>query len=137
MKNREKDIYAAGLIDGEGTITLTHIHSNTWRAPVVSFPSTSYELISFFYRNYAGWVITKKVYASQHSRSWEWRLTNNAALAFLNRISPYLKHDEKRHRTHLLLTRYKIVTPRNGKYTPERKIAKLEFERRFFHPSTP
>ncbi len=137
MEARDKDIYAAGMVDGEGTITLTHLHANTWRAPVVSVSSSSYKLISFFRTAYGGSVITKKVYADHHSPSWEWRLTHNAALRFLERVSPFLQHEEKLRRARLILTEYKAVTPRNGKYTVERKQAKTEFERRFFHPSTP
>lgn len=137
MKNRERDIYTAGLMDGEGTITLTRVHSNTWRAPVVSLSSTSKELIRFFRRTYGGAVVTKKTYSVQHTPSWECRLTYNAAMAFLERILPYLKHGEKRYRAHLLLSHYKKLTPRNGKYTAALQRKKREFEHRFFHPSTP
>lgn len=137
MKEREKDIYAAGLIDGEGTITLTRLHKNAMRAPVVSFSSTSFELISYFRDNYGGTIITKKVYSQSHTPSWEWRLTYNKALAFIERINPYILHNEKVHRARMLTNEYKSVTPRNGKYTDRTVQLRNEFEHRFFHPSTP
>lgn len=137
MKAREKDIYAAGLMDGEGTIALTALHRNTRRAPVVSFASTSFELITFFRETYGGTIIAKKVYSSKHTPSWEWRLTYNKALAFIERISPFLLHREKRHRADMLVSEYKSVTPRNGKYTDALLRKRNAFERRFFHPSAP
>jgi hypothetical protein len=137
MEARDKDIYAAGMIDGEGTITLSHIHRNTWRAPVVSISSTSHGLIAFFKSSYGGSVITKRTYAKHHAPSWEWRLTYNAALSFLARVLPFLQHEEKIRRANLLLDRYKAVTPRNGRYSDQQKHAKREFERSFFHPSAP
>lgn len=137
MEDRARDAYAAGLIDGEGTVALARIHSNTERAPVVSFSSTSPELIAFFRKNYGGKTISKKVYASRHAPSWEWRVTHDAALRFLKRILPFLRHAAKRHRTGLLLAQYKQVTARNGRYSPELLLRKRDFEHRFFHPSAP
>jgi hypothetical protein len=55
----------------------------------------------------------------------------------LERISPYLRVPEKVSRANLILTRYKAVTPRNGKYSEVQRGSKLEFEYSFFHPSTP
>lgn len=135
--NRDKDAYAAGLIDGEGTISLSRLHRNTERAPVVSFASTSFELISFFRQTYGGSVVTKKVYSNRHTQSWECRLANNAALEFLRLVYPHMRHAIKRRRAKLLLEEYKLVTPRNGKYTTTLRRKKREFERRFFHPSAP
>ena len=55
----------------------------------------------------------------------------------LERIVPYLRVPEKVNRANLVLTRYKDVTPRNGKYSDVQHETKLEFEYSFFHPSTP
>jgi len=71
------DAYVAGLIDGEGTITLSHDNSgDAYRAPVVSMTSTTRELVDLLHDEYGG-----------------------------------------SGRASLILARYKVVTPRNGKYS--------------------
>ncbi len=73
--------YLAGLVDGEGTITLTHIHKGANRQLSVS-------------------------------------IANAQALELLQQIAPYLR-TYKRLRAELVIERYKALTPRNGKYSPE------------------
>jgi hypothetical protein len=53
------------------------------------------------------------------------------ALELLRQISPYLR-THKRARAQLLLERYVLVTPHNGRYTPDLLEARTAFESSFF-----
>lgn len=128
--------YFAGIIDGEGTITLSHANNAKYRTPIVSFPSTSSTLIEYFKEVCGGTVVSKKTYKEHHLPSWECRLNYNVAISFLREILPYLKHAEKRRRASMLIEQYPAVTVRNGKYTPEQHRLKMQFEEEFFHLST-
>jgi hypothetical protein len=136
-----KDMYTAGLFDGEGTVTLGHQHSkkqqNCFRVPHVEIPSTTIQLVEFLKKNYGGCICKKKVYEEHHKQSWTWRLNYDAALNFLEKIKPFVLVPEKLYRINLILTEYKKLTKRNGKYTSKEANLKLNFEERFFHPSTP
>jgi hypothetical protein len=131
------DIYTAGLIDGEGTITLTHKRNNQFRSPCVSVSSTTLELVQFLEKTYGGSISKHKVYRDHHKQSYSWKVHYNQAISFLTKVTPYLKEPEKLRRANLILTGYKSVTKRNGKYSSDELEAKLAFEDVFFHPSTP
>ncbi len=45
---------------------------------------------------------------------------------------PYLRIKQKRKRAEWILKYYDIVTVRNGKYSKEKLIKKMEFENNFF-----
>lgn len=49
----------------------------------------------------------------------------------LNEIEPYLVITQKKLRAKLILTEYKALTPRNGRYSPELLKAKEDFYQRF------
>lgn len=132
---KEINIYTAGLFDGEGTVTLCSRNKNKMRSPKVSIPSTSYELMEFLKSNYGGHISTKKKYKEHHKQSWSWSLSYNKVIKFLKAIFPYLREKEKIRRTNLILTQYKKVTPRNGKYTKELLQKRQQFIQQFFHPS--
>lgn len=133
----ELDAYAAGLVDGEGTITLSRNHRSTNRIPVVSMTSTTPELVYAMRDAFGGQVRRHRTYRHNHSDSYIWSVRHDSAIRTMRRIRPYLRVGEKVRRADLVLTRYKAVTPRNGKYSPELRRAKAAFERDFFHPSTP
>jgi len=132
------DIYAAGVIDGEGTITLARNRKNNkWRWPVVDLPNTCEPLGDWFVTTYGGCKTRKKTYQEHHAVSWTVHIRGNAAIALAKRLLPHLKHPEKIYRAKMLIDNYKRVTPRNGKYTAAQEQAKRQFEHDFFHPSTP
>lgn len=125
-------IYTAGLIDGEGSILLAKSRSSDkFRHPSVSLTSTSKELIDFLKENFGGTVCKQKTYKSHHKPSWSWRVSYNDAVLFIEQIWPFLKERSKRKRCEMILTSYKALTNRNGKYTSEQVQAKLDFERTF------
>ena len=125
--------YSAGLFDGEGTVTISKYKKDTtFRHPVASVSSTSFELVNQLKETFGGCISTKKIYESHHKQAYQWTLANNNALAFFAAIYPYMIEKNKRYRVKLLLEEYRLVTPRNGKYTEEQKLKKIDFENRFF-----
>lgn len=128
-----KAIYAAGFIDSEGTVTLIRKNKKTkFRRPVVSVSSTTIGILEDFKKAYGGSISTHKTYKEHHKKSWVWKVDNDAALRLLDKVIPYMKEPTKIYRAELLLSEYKSVTPRNGKYSKQKLQAKLDFEKRFF-----
>jgi hypothetical protein len=124
--------YLAGIIDGEGTITLTRTHRGENRRPVVSISSTELELLTYVRSVVGAGRITSKVCAKQHhSPSFAYSITSRQALTLLAQVCPFLR-TYKFKRARLLLEEYQRVTPRNGRYTTERRAARAQLEERFF-----
>ena len=130
----EEFAYAAGLVDGEGTITLYRERS-PFRYPIVSIPSCTPELTEYMKHAFGGVVSSKRRSKAHHTPSKAWAIRGDAAIEFLRNIFPYLKEPEKKRRAKLILDEYKNVTPRNGRYTEELRTKKVDFERRFFENS--
>lgn len=124
--------YAAGLVDGEGTITLIRTASNQHRAPVLSLSSTSYELIEIMVNLFGGVVSHHKTYKKHHRRSYSWRLVYSRALDVMRQLLPFLREKKKIARIKHLLKGYAVNTRRNGKYSVEDKKKKAAFEAAFF-----
>jgi LAGLIDADG endonuclease len=120
--------YVAGIIDGEGTITLTATHAGENRRLVISVASTERQLLEYLKRVIGvGKITAKRTYSSRHTPSHAYALTSRQALALMRQIVPYLR-TYKRRRAELLLRDYLIMTPRNGKYSPALRIARTAFE---------
>ncbi len=124
--------YAAGLMDGEGTITLTKSKKKARRRPHVSLSSTTIELVELFKKYYGGTIVSHKVYKAHHKPNWSWRVEYDRALDFLKLVLPYMHEPEKVRRGSLLLDKYKSVTVRNGRYSEEQLLKKEAFEQEFF-----
>lgn len=138
MINSSDLYYTAGLLDGEGTITISkNRKSAKFRHPQISIASTTLELLKYLQNTFGGYISSKKIYAPHHKQSWHWQVHGTHALVFAALIAPYLKEPEKKRRAELLTSQYKKVTPRNGKYTNIMLSKKLEFEQNFLYPSTP
>ena len=123
--------YAAGLIDGEGSVLLTRLSGGEYRAPVVSMPSTTRELTDYMHATFGGHVVFRKARRPRWSDAWVWNIRSNACLTFLDIIFPYMRENRKRARAELLLTEYKTVTKRNGKYSECDIARKRAFEDAF------
>ena len=77
----EELYYLAGLIDGEGTITLSKKHKNDkFRTPVISCSSTTYELVEYLKQNYGGFISKHKVYQNHHRQAWSWQTSHLNAI---------------------------------------------------------
>lgn len=128
--------YAAGLLDGEGTVTLSKNNSSDkFRTPAITMSSTTYALLEFMKNSFGGNIVNHKIYKDHHKQSWVWHLRGDAVLTFLGQVVPFVREHDKKRRADLLLKKYKLVTVRNGKYTEEQLAAKQQLEHEFFHPS--
>lgn len=124
--------YSAGLLDGEGSILLTRtLKDQPYRYPFVSVTSTTLALCEFLKAHYRGYICVKKTYAKHHKQAWHWNVSSNAALDMMSLVRPYMLEPSKIRRIDLLLTKYKELTPANGRYTLEQHAAKLAFEEEF------
>lgn len=130
--------YAAGIIDGEGTITLSRMRkTDKWRTPIVSVSSTTIELLNALVAAFGGHICKHKVYKSHHKQSFSWRVEGRKAISLCQELKPYLLVPSKQYRAKLIATDYVTCTPRNGKYTETLTRKKQQFENEFFHPSKP
>jgi hypothetical protein len=120
--------YIAGLVDGEGTITLSRKHANERRQLVISISNTELPILDFVLRQVgAGKITTKKTVKAQHSPSFTYAIWNRQALSLLVQAAPFLR-SYKRHRAQLVRESYVRLTPRNGKYTAAGLAARQRFE---------
>jgi len=120
--------YIAGLIDGEGTITLTRKHRNENRQLAVSISSTERNLLEYVKETLdAGKITRKRITQPQHTPSFTYAVYNRQALWLLAQVKPYLR-GYKAGRTRLILRDYLRLTPRNGKYTEQLQLERTAFE---------
>ncbi len=125
--------YIAGIIDGEGTITLTQEHSNEQRRLVVSISSTERRLLEYIQRiTSIGTISNKRTYKNNHTPSYCYKVTNRQALSLIEQIYVYLR-GYKAKRAQLVLDKYLALTPRNGRYTAELLAQRQAFEEKLLN----
>jgi hypothetical protein len=123
--------YIAGLVDGEGTVTLTTMHHGENRRLVVSISNTERGLLEFVQAVLgAGQITGKRTYNVKHTPSFAFRVTSRQAVELLRQLAPYLR-SYKAARAALALEHYVALTPRNGKYRDEVRQARRQFEASF------
>lgn len=127
--------YIAGIIDGEGSIMLQRFHTNQYPAPCVSIASTTIELLTWLKGTIGyGVIIKKKNYnPEKHKLSYSFVIKQNNAIKLLEDIYPYLIIESKRKRAEMIITQYKDLTPRNGRYTEEQLAKKEMFYEEFIN----
>ncbi|WP_346929116.1 hypothetical protein [Clostridium sp.] len=127
--------YIAGIIDGEGSIMLQRFHTNQYPAPCVSIASTTIELLTWLKDTIGyGVIIKKKNYnPEKHKLSYSFVIKQNNAIKLLEDIYPYLIIESKRKRAEMIITQYKSLTPRNGRYTDEQLAKKESFYEEFIN----
>jgi LAGLIDADG-like domain len=111
--------YAAGILDGEGSIALTRNRKGRWPSPQVSVASNDRELLEWLRERFNGSISKKTPRQPSHSVSYDWKLTERRALRFLQAVRPYLIIHRKIERAEVLLEAYLACTPRNGRYSSE------------------
>lgn len=122
--------YAAGILDGEGSIGLAKAKGRM-PYPVVTVDSTDRELLEWLMDSFGGSLVIKKKAQEHHRQAWTWRLKDRAALAFLEALLPYLRINRKIFRAKLLVDEYVACTPRNGHYTPQMLVVKERLYEKF------
>ena len=116
MEDTEK-AYLAGIIDGEGTVTLSRRKPNQTPSPNVSVSNSNLPMLRWIKNNVGGCISTKKRYQSHHRQTYVWALSYDKALSLLRKIEKYLII--KKPQAKLILEEYKASTIRTGKYTKE------------------
>ena len=121
--------YLAGLIDGEGTITLTRKHKNENRQLAITIANTENELLDFCLNTIGvGKITRKRTEKNHHTASFTYAIYNRQALSLIEQILPYLR-SYKAKRAKIILNDYISLTPRNGKYTKDLKQKRMRFEK--------
>ena len=122
--------YLAGVIDGEGTITLTkNSKSDMFRRIEVSVSNTDKGLIDWLQTEFGGSIRTRALQKSRYKIAYEWRIKGaNQALDLLKRVTPYLRVRSKKCRAEFICRHYAEVTRRNGRYSDDEKADKWAFE---------
>ena len=122
--------YIAGLVDGEGTITLVRKHRNENRQLALSISNTEYALLEFTRQAVGrGKITRKRTSKSHHTASYTYAIYNRQALELIRQLLPCLR-SYKAKRAELILQQYLPLTPRNGKYSSQIKQQRWEFEQK-------
>ncbi|MEK3992027.1 LAGLIDADG family homing endonuclease [Robertmurraya sp. FSL R5-0851] len=126
--------YIAGIIDGEGSISLTRMHKGEFRRPCISISSTDKELLIYIKSLTDGVINNKKNYnPKRHKDSYTLTIKKKEKVfEVLEKTHPYLRVNKKRARAIWILKFYDKVSRRNGKYSPTLLKQKLQFEEEFF-----
>lgn len=100
MTTHRFDVYAAGLVDGEGCITAKSTKSGTGMGirVLVGMATKAQEVLARLHATYGGTLITQEPKNPQHAKITTWTLNGGEAARFLVRISPHLilKADQAR-----------------------------------------
>lgn len=81
----EEDLaYLAGLVDGEGTITIGQ--NRGFLNPYLNITNTSPQLLKWMKQK----VSVGSIYEKNHGEAWEWRINGYGILPALEQIKPYL-----------------------------------------------
>ena len=124
--------YLAGIVDGEGSITLTVKQKGGTRHLAVLISSTDRALLEYARKVIgAGMLIAKRIYQPHHHAAYAYSVYSRQALNVLKQIAPYLRTYKSR-RAKLALAQYVLVTPRNGKYDNGLRKRREKFVKRFF-----
>ena len=109
--------YLAGIVDGEGTITLTRRNIYKNRYLVLTVSNNELSLLKYIERiTGVGKITRKNVRSENHAMSYTYQVYSRQALALIRVIFPSLRTYKKR-RAALVLKHYLKLTPRNGKYS--------------------
>ena len=129
---KERSAYLAGIVDGEGTITLTRKDKTQYRQLAVTISSCELSLVEHILAVVgAGNISKKRVYSPKHSEAYTYGLLNRQALTLLTHVYPFLR-TYKRKRAALVLKYYLRLTPRNGKYSVVQLAKRELFIEKFF-----
>lgn len=121
--DKAEKAYIAGIVDGEGTVTLMKHHKNETPIPFVAVANNNLTLLKWIKVRVGGLIASKKKRLPHHNDSYVWSVRQDRALSFLNEIKKFLII--KKPQADLITLKYKSVTHRAGKYTPRMFKAKM------------
>ncbi|MDR4460897.1 MAG: LAGLIDADG family homing endonuclease [Nitrospirales bacterium] len=124
--------YLAGIIDGEGTITLTQRNQNKQRGLVVTVSSTEMSILKYVQEiTGVGKSTNKRITKAKHTPSFTYQVANRQALAILKQTAEHLR-SYKADRAGLALQEYSWLTPQNGRYSQVQIQDREQFVEKFF-----
>ena len=118
--------YAAGIIDGEGSVMIIQR-----RTPTISVTNSSKPIIDYLHNYYGGLVKVQTKYKEHHKQCWIWTLRGDKVITFLRQVVPHMLETNKVERSKIIINEWKNKTPRNGKYSSQQLIEKNEMIDRF------
>ncbi len=123
--------YIAGLVDGEGTVTLARAHRNEHRQLSVAISNTDINILNWVLKMVGlGKIVPHKVYNKNHRQGFTYRVVSREAMMLLKQITPYLLTYKKK-RAKMVIKSLERLTLRNGKYTPKMLKEKRKFVEKF------
>ena len=123
--------YLAGIIDGEGTITLSRRNLNKHRALVITVSSTEQSILKYVQAiTGVGKITNKRITKANHTPSFTYQVANRQALEILKQTVTHLR-SYKADRARLALIEYPRLTPRNGRYSPVQLQERTQFIEKF------
>ncbi len=95
--------YIAGIIDGEGSITLTRMHEGEHRRPVITIASTDKELLEYLQTLMDGNLVSKKNYNPlKHKDSYTLIIKRkDSVMSILTLVLPFLRVEKKYKRANM------------------------------------
>lgn len=118
--------YLAGIIDGEGTITLGSGRSSTgFRIVEVSVANTHKGLIDWLQEEFGGSVRLRRGRKAHYKPLYEWRLRGEEAVSLIRKVRRYLRI--KRPRADLICAEWKPLK-RGAIYTVTARTRRKAFE---------
>ncbi len=90
MTRHEQLLYAAGLFDGEGCITLSKDKRQHTRFLKLSLGSTSHSLVLFMQEAFGGNVRGPHIRNNRSKPIYEWFISNRKAAEILVELVPYM-----------------------------------------------
>lgn len=125
-----------GIMDGEGCVTMikTNYSKPSWRHPKITISSTDLEILNRckIITNF-GYIVKKKESRIGAKPAWIWTVGGGTQVLYLLKlIQSHLICPNKKLRARYLIENYPRFCKRNGYYTEEEKLSKLEFEKIFF-----
>jgi hypothetical protein len=87
--------WAAGIIEGEGSITINKETRRNSGALIVCISNTDPQLVAWFHDRFGGYFkANTPPTRTNHRQAWKWAIASNMAAEFLRLIRPYLKTDK-------------------------------------------
>lgn len=96
--------WAAGLFEGEGTVTYSAVDDGAHTRLYVYVANTDFEVVAFFQERWPGAGIRRRVHTNPNYRDfYAWRISSMRAAAFLREIQPFLRTERVRAKVALAL----------------------------------
>lgn len=104
LNRNEILLYAAGLFDGEGSITIVRDKRQYVGCLRVSLASTSPPLMKFMQDNFGGGVYDVPFRSPKHKPIQQWAVNGLAAAKIIEELAPYLLEHRKRARAEMVIS---------------------------------